>query len=81
MKPYARYCRLWQSDRHAVIARMEQTGPLPDARRERLLTNDYQALLAAVALPKPGFEADLPNMTMPFLIVMGEADLLSLTRK
>ncbi len=62
------------TDRNAVVARMEQAGPLPDAMRRRILMNDYEALLAVTALPKPGVEADLPNMTMPFLIFLGEAD-------
>ena len=62
------------TDPQGVIARMEQAGPLPDARKRRLLTNDYEAFLAVIALPKAGVEADLPNMTMPFLVVLGEAD-------
>ena len=62
------------ADKYAVIARMEQAGPLSKAMRNRILNNDYQALLAAISLPKPSVEADLPKMTMPFLIVLGEAD-------
>ncbi len=58
----------------AVIARMEQAGPLPEARRRQLFANDYEALLAVAALPKPSVEDALPNMTMPFLIIMAEAD-------
>ncbi len=58
----------------AVVARMEQAGPLPEAMRRQLLANDYEALLAVAALPKPSVEDDLPNMTMPFLIIMAEAD-------
>ena len=33
-----------------------------------------QVFLAVMALPKASVEADLPNMTMPFLVVLGEAD-------
>jgi pimeloyl-ACP methyl ester carboxylesterase len=62
------------ADKYAVIARMEQVGPLSNAMRNRILNNDYQALLAAIALPKPSVEADLPKMTIPFLIILGEAD-------
>ena len=62
------------ADPQAVIRQMEQAGPLPDARRKRLLANDYEALLAVMALPKASVEADLPKMTMPFLIFLGEAD-------
>ena len=62
------------ADKYAVIARMEQAGPLSEAMRNRILNNDYQALLAAIALPKPSVEADLPKMAMPFLIMLGEAD-------
>ena len=62
------------ADKYAFIARMEQRGPLSKAIRNRIMNNDYQALLAATALPKPSVEADLPKMTMPFLIVLGETD-------
>ncbi len=62
------------ADKYAVITRMEQAGSLSKVMRNRILHNDYQALLAATSVPKPSVEADLPKMTMPFLILMGEKD-------
>lgn len=56
------------------LARLEQLGPVSSEQRERVLANDYKALIANVRSPRFSVEDYLPNMTMPFLLYVGESD-------
>ena len=51
-------------------------GPLEAGRRERLLDNDHEALIAATLAPRgtDGVEALLPRIDLPCLFYCGEAD-------
>ncbi len=51
-------------------------GPMEAGRRERLLENDPEALIAATAALRgtDGVEALLPNITLPCLLYCGDAD-------
>lgn len=51
-------------------------GPMEAGRRERLLDNDPQALIAATTAPRgtDGVEALLPQLNIPSLLYCGEAD-------
>ena len=42
--------------------------------RERILANDFEALIARWKSRRPSLEDDLPSMTMPFLAYVGESD-------
>ena len=58
----------------AFVAWFERSGPVSTEIRDRLLANDFEALIASVIVPQLGVEDDLPSMTMPFLVYMGELD-------
>ncbi len=49
---------------------------LSEEEMKRFMATDYPALLACLKSPWPNLEADLPNMTMPFLVFLGELDHL-----
>jgi pimeloyl-ACP methyl ester carboxylesterase len=76
-----------QEDSFATFERVDGTTPeiffaayeaklgvrLPPERKARMATNDLQAL-AAAAQTRPSLEEVLPQMTMPCLLFVGEAD-------
>jgi pimeloyl-ACP methyl ester carboxylesterase len=68
--------RLFEAGPEAVIAMREALGPLPAAERARILDADFKAQIALVKSPWPNLEADLPRMTMPVFIFLGEFDSL-----
>jgi pimeloyl-ACP methyl ester carboxylesterase len=51
-------------------------GPIEAERRERLLENDPEALIAATTAPMgtDGVEVLLPSLDIPFLLYCGDAD-------
>jgi pimeloyl-ACP methyl ester carboxylesterase len=63
-------------DADAVLAAYERVleEPLPREVRPLLLANDLRALVAAAAQPRPSLDDVLPTMTMPCLLLVGEAD-------
>ena len=58
----------------ALVAWFEQSGPVSVEFRDQLLANDFEALIASVIVPQRGIEDDLPGMTMPILLYVGEND-------
>ena len=50
--------------------------PLTEEDKEHYMKTDYPAMLALVKSPWPNMEADLPAMTTPFFIYLGEFDHL-----
>ena len=84
MEPYT--LELWQSDQfvaslrqgiEAHVAHLEQmSGPIDADRKARLLANDPEALIGAMAglRASPGTEDVLPSMDTPFLLYVGEDD-------
>lgn len=57
-----------------VAAAEQMAGPLPSERRQRLLDNDAQALLASITHDRPNIAEMLPSVTLPCLLFAGEAD-------
>ena len=68
------FIQLFEAGPEAIIAWLEQSGPIPPARRNRLMALDCDALIAHVKNSWPNLESDLPKMTRPFLVFVGEAD-------
>ena len=68
--------RVLEQGLEAIVAVLEQAGPVSPAVVERLRSNDVQALIALVKLSRPSIEADLPAMTTPVLVYVGESDAL-----
>jgi pimeloyl-ACP methyl ester carboxylesterase len=60
------------------VAVMEKMlgSPITPGMKERLLSNDIQALSASVANDRPDISGILPTTTMPCLLYAGEADPL-----
>ncbi|MCH7737135.1 MAG: alpha/beta fold hydrolase [Chloroflexi bacterium] len=61
----------------AYVANTEANeGPMEAGRKERLLENDPEALIAATTAPRgtDGLEALLPGLNLPCLLYCGEAD-------
>ena len=58
----------------SVLAVAEGSGPVTPERREQILANDLEALIALRKSPGLSVEDDLPGMTMPFLVYAGESD-------
>ena len=61
----------------AYVAHLEATsGPMEPARKEWLLANDAEALVAArgAGMGLPDVDQLFPTMTMPCLLYVGEAD-------
>mgnify|MGYP001215424986 FL=1 len=61
----------------AYVANAEKNeGPMESGRKERLLQNDPEALIAATLAPKgtDGVEPLLPGLDLPFLLYCGDAD-------
>ena len=65
---------LLEAGPEGVLARLELSGPVSPEQRAKVLANDYDALIANVRLLRFSVEDDLPNMTMPFLLYVGESD-------
>ena len=58
----------------AVLGRIGQYAQLPTEMKAVFLANDIEALIEANKAEMPDLEDDLSNMTMPFLILVGEND-------
>jgi pimeloyl-ACP methyl ester carboxylesterase len=59
----------------AWVATAEQmAGPLSPECRQRLLSNDVQALLASITHDRPNIAEMLPSVPLPCLLFAGEAD-------
>lgn len=69
--------QLLEAGPEAIVAGFEQSGPITPDTKARLLVNDHKALIAIVKSPWPNLEGDLPGMTMPFLVFVGESDDLN----
>ncbi len=72
-----RIAALTEGGMAAYIALTEaQTGPLPPARKARLLASDPLALAAVMQAPRdtPPLDDVPPTMTMPCLLYAGDAD-------
>ena len=74
--PQARIELLRQGMAHYVADAEAKEGPMEAGRRERLLDNDAQALIAATAAPRgtDGVEELLPGLNLPCLLYCGESD-------
>jgi pimeloyl-ACP methyl ester carboxylesterase len=59
----------------ALVEKMLDS-PLTLKTKERLLSNDFEALSASVADDRPDISGILPTLTMPCLLYAGEADPL-----
>ena len=68
------FIQLFEAGPEALVAWLEQSGPIPPDRRKRLLASDCEALIALAKNSWPNLEGDLPKMTRPFLVFVGEAD-------
>ena len=68
---------LLEAGPESLLAAFERSRPTSPERREKILANDFEALIAGAKSPNPGVEDDLPNMTMPFLVYVGESDKLA----
>ncbi len=74
--PQQRIELLRQGMPHFVADAEAKEGPMEAGRRERLLDNDPEALIAATAAPRgtDGLEELLPKLNLPCLLYCGEAD-------
>lgn len=68
---------LFEGGPEAYVAIMEQSGPMPADRKAQIQVNDFQALIAILDSPTAVTDLtdDLPGMTMPFLVLIGENDI------
>ena len=86
MHPYDRSGNITTEDRvrnlsggmEAYISNQEASSgnKVDPMRRERLLDNDHEALIAAISAPKgiPGIEETITRLPMPCMLYVGEAD-------
>ena len=74
--PQHRIESLRQGMAHYVADAEAKEGPMEAGRRERLLDNDPEALIAATTAPRgtDGLEELLPRLNLPCLLYCGEAD-------
>ena len=75
--PPASRIELLRKGMDAYVAESEAIeGPMESGRRERLLDNDPEALIAATTAPMgtDGVEALLPGLNIPFMLYCGDAD-------
>ena len=74
--PGDRIALLRQGMAHYVADAEANEGPMEAGRRERLLDNDPEALIAATTAPRgtEGLEDLLPKLNLPCLLYCGEAD-------
>jgi pimeloyl-ACP methyl ester carboxylesterase len=68
--------KLFEAGPEAVISLLERSRPLPPQEKAKYLGPEFNAFVALQRSPWPNLEADLPAMTMPFLILLGEFDHL-----
>ena len=68
---------LLEAGPESALAFFERSVPVSPEWREQILANDHEALIASVKSPSFSVEDDLPSMTMPFLIHVGESDELA----
>jgi 3-oxoadipate enol-lactonase len=61
----------------AYVAMIEQSGPLSTGLKQRMLASDFKAFQAILNSPSMQMDltGDLPNMHMPFLVLIGENDM------
>jgi pimeloyl-ACP methyl ester carboxylesterase len=86
MHPYDRSGNITTKDRvrnlsggmEAYISSQEASSgtKMDSMRRERLLDNDHEALIAAISAPRgiPGIEETITKLPMPCMLYVGEAD-------
>jgi len=74
--PQDRIELLRQGMAHYVADAEAKEGPMEAGRKERLLQNDPEALIAATTAPRgtDGVEELLPGLNLPCLLYCGEAD-------
>ena len=74
--PQDRIELLRQGMAHYVADAEEKEGPMDAGRKERLLDNDPEALIAATTAPRgtEGVKELLPSIKVPCLLYCGEAD-------
>ena len=74
--PQDRIELLRQGMAHYVADAEAKEGPMEAGRKERLLDNDPEALIAATTAPRgtDGLEELLPGLNLPCLLYCGEAD-------
>ena len=74
--PQDRIDSLRQGMAHYVAEAEAKEGPMEAGRRERLLENDPEALIAATTAPRgtDGVEALLPGLNLPCLLYCGDVD-------
>ena len=74
--PQDRINTLRQGMAHYVSEAETKEGPIEAGRRERLLANDPEALIAATTAPKgtDGVPKLLPGLNLPCLLYCGDAD-------
>jgi pimeloyl-ACP methyl ester carboxylesterase len=74
--PLDRWIASLREGPEAVPLIWEQDAPLSPALRQRLLSNDLEALIAQRIQRKApeGFDAILPTLSIPCLLMAGEAD-------
>ena len=74
--PESRIALLQQGMAHFVADAESKEGPIEAGRRERLLENDPEALIAATTAPRgtAGLDNLLPRLNLPCLLYCGEAD-------
>ena len=68
---------LLENGSEAYISAIEQSGPIPDTFKERIMAADFKALMAIFDSPIASVDLsnDLPGMPMPFLVLIGENDI------
>ncbi len=69
--------KLLEAGPEALVAAFKQSGPVSPEFMAQLLANDFEALIAILESGRPSLEDDLPSMTMPFLVYIGESDALN----
>ena len=76
VRPEDRIALLRQGMAHYVADAEAKEGPMEAGRKERLLDNDPEALIAATTAPRgtEGLEALLLGLALPCLLYCGEAD-------
>ena len=76
VQPQDRIELLRQGMAHYVADAEAKEGPIEAGRKERLLDNDPEALIAATTAPRgtEGLEELLPSLNLPCLLYCGEAD-------
>lgn len=66
--------KLVEAGPQAFIAQLEKGGPMSAEDKVRLMGMDWEAAVAMNRSPWPDLAADLPAMTMPVLVFLGELD-------